>query len=135
MLKEGEGLGVRVVVVSFAIPEYLRLYRREMGLPDELLMLSDTDREAYRWLGFGRASTARVWLDPRVWWRYASLIARGRRPQPAQDDPLQLGGDALLDASGDLAWVYSSAGPEDRPSLRELRAAIAALGPQPPASS
>jgi hypothetical protein len=66
----------------------------------------------------------RVWLDPRVWVRYAQLVLRGRRPEPAHEDTLQLGGDALLDAEGRIAWIYRGRGPEDRPSVARIQAAL-----------
>jgi len=71
-----------------------------------------------------------VWLDPRVWRRYASLLARGRRSERTDGDVLQLGGDAVLDAHGRLASIHRSAGPEDRPTVDELVTAVqrAAVG-------
>lgn len=126
MLGEREALGARVVVVAFAPPEPLAHYQHGLGL-GELLVLSDPDRAAYAAFGFERGTFRRVWLDPRVWLRYGSLVARGRRPRPAQEDPLQLGGDVLADAAGRVSWIHRSAGPEDRPSLAAVRAAITAL--------
>jgi hypothetical protein len=120
VLDHREELGLRVGVVSFAIPEYARLFRAELGLGPDVLVLCDPERELYARFRFGRASFARVWLDPRVWARYAALIAKGRRPRPATDDTQQLGGDVLLDADGRVVWVYRSRGPEDRPSLDQL---------------
>jgi hypothetical protein len=90
-------------------------------------MLADPSRRTYEAFGFERASLARVWLDPRVWWRYASLLARGRRLQRPQSDTLQLGGDVILDTAGRVAWVRHSKGPEDRPDLATLRAAVAKM--------
>lgn len=116
MLNEGDSLGARVVVVAFAPADALAQYQQWLGL-DAVLVLSDPERETYRAFGFGRASFRRVWLDPRVWARYAALIARGGRPRPARDDTLQLGGDVLSDAAGHVRWVYRSRGPEDRPPL------------------
>jgi hypothetical protein len=126
VLDHREELGVEVVVVAFAIPEWLALYERDMGRPG-VRFLSDPDRASYLAFGFPRGSTRRVWLDPRVWWRYAGLIARGRRPQAPREDPLQLGGDVLVDRGGIVRWTYRSAGPEDRPSLDEVRGAVAGL--------
>ncbi len=111
--------------MSFSPPALLGAYRRELSLPDEVELYADPGRALYRALGFGRASVARVWLDPRVWVRYASLLARGRRPRPPGEDTLQLGGDAVLDARGEVRWTYASRGPEDRPGLAEIRAAVA----------
>jgi hypothetical protein len=87
-------------------------------------MLSDPEPLTYRALGFERGSVARLWLDPRVWWRYAQLLLRGRRPGRAHEDTLQLGGDALIDAEGRIRWIYASKGPEDRPGVARIRQAI-----------
>jgi hypothetical protein len=113
----------RVACVTFAEPPLLGGFERKMDLP--FPVLGDPERGLYRALGLGRASRARVWLDPRVLRRYAALIARGRRPAPpaAGEDTLQLGGDAVLDADGRLRWLHRSRGPEDRPAVDDLVAA------------
>lgn len=112
------------MVVGFAEREALLAYQRRQGL-EHLLVLADPDRYAYRAFGLGRGRFARVWLDPRVWARYLRLILAGARPELAHEDPLQLGGDALLDADGRIAWLYRSRGPEDRPTLAQIAAARA----------
>ena len=126
VLGEREALGVRVAAVAFAPARRLGRYADRFGMTDAVL-LSDPERRLYRALGLGRGSVARVWLDPRVMARYARLLARGRRPEPPQEDTLQLGGDLLADESGRVRWVYRSRGPEDRPSLAALRAAVAEM--------
>src|SRR5436190_3666985 len=100
----------------------LAAYGRELGL--DLPLYSDSDRALYRALGFGRASVARAWLHPKVWGRYAGLVARGRRLRRPEQDTLQLGGDAVFDADARLRWLYCSRGPEDRPSVDEVIAAL-----------
>ena len=128
VLRQRDELGVRVVVVSFAAPDSLRAFEERFGFAGAEL-LSDPARAAYAAFGFDRASTARVWLDPRVWWRYAGLVARGRRPEPPEEDTLQLGGDVLVDADGTVRWIHRSRGPEDRPSVAQLlQARRATLG-------
>ena len=120
-------LRARVVVVSFAPPASLAAYERRLGLEGALL-LSDPERRAYAAFGFGRASAARVWLHPRVLWRYARLVTRGRRLEPAGEDTLQLGGDVLVGEDGRVRWIHRSRGPEDRPTIAELLEAPAAAG-------
>ena len=44
-----------------------------------------------------------------------------RRPV---EDSLQLGGDFVIGPSGTLEYAYRSEGPEDRPSVEELLAAL-----------
>jgi peroxiredoxin len=122
VLAHKDELDLRVVAVAFAPFDVLAGYQRRLGL-DDVPVLSDPERCAYRAFGFGRGSIARVWLDPRVWWRYLSLIRRGRRPESVHEDTLQLGGDVLIDATRRVRWVYASKGPEDRPSIAAIRAA------------
>jgi AhpC/TSA antioxidant enzyme len=123
VLDHSEQLGVRIAVVAFAAPESLARYRELLDLRDTPLF-SDSQRLSYAAFGFARGSLRRVWLDPRVWRRYAQLLLRGRRLQVAHEDTLQLGGDVLADATGRIRWIYASAGPEDRPSLAAIRRAI-----------
>lgn len=116
-------IAARIGCITFADPQRLAGFERKMQLPYGLY--ADPERTVYRAFGFERGSPLRVWLDPRVWRRYAQLLARGRRPQPAQEDTLQLGGDAVLDGAGRLSWIHRSRGPEDRPTVAELVRAVA----------
>jgi hypothetical protein len=109
----------RIIVISFTAPQMLGRFEDELRLGLE--MFADPERAAYDALGFGRGSVGRVWLHPRVWMRYARLLAGGARFRGAQGDTLQLGGDAVLDANGRLAWIHRSTGPEDRPPIARLR--------------
>jgi hypothetical protein len=127
VLNNRERLGVGVVAVAFAAPESLADWATRLGL-DGVTLLADPERILYTEFGLGRASFARVWLDPRVWQRYAELLLHGRRLERPDDDTLQLGGDALVDAEGRIRWIYRSRGPEDRPSLLEIVTAVRAIG-------
>ncbi len=125
VLERGEELPGDVVCVSFAEPPMLAAYERGLGLPVRLL--GDPERALYDAFGFGRASFARTWLDPRVWRAYAGLVARGRRPERPEQDTRQLGGDAVLDAEGRVRWIYRSEGPEDRPAVDAVVAAASGV--------
>jgi peroxiredoxin len=113
----------RLLCITFVEPPLLAAYARELDL-DGIEYFGDPSRRIYDALGFGRASFARVWLHPAVWRRYAVLVARGRRLHPPAQDVYQLGGDAILDAQGRLRQVFASAGPEDRPTVDALLAAL-----------
>jgi hypothetical protein len=114
---------VRVVCVTFAVPALLAAFERDLAR-DDVTLLGDPDRRTYEAFGFERGSLARVWLDPRVWWRHATLLARGRALRAPQGDTLQLGGDVILDAHGRVRWIWRSQGPEDRPGVPTLRQAL-----------
>jgi hypothetical protein len=115
VLRARDELGLPVACVTFAPGWMLRGFAAE--LPG-LALYGDVDRALYRALGFGRGSFARVWLDPRVWARYARLLAGGRRVAGRPDqDTLQLGGDAVVAPGGEITWLYRSRGPDDRPPV------------------
>jgi len=112
-----------VVCVSFVANRgLLRRYAEELDI--DVPILADSERAAYRAFGFERASVRRTWLDPRVWGRYAQLVMRRHPLRVPKHDTLQLGGDVVADANGTIQLVYRSRGPEDRPSVEELAAAL-----------
>lgn len=116
--------GADVALVTFTRPRNLRGYRARFGLP--FAVLADEHRAAYRAYGLGRGPWWRVY-GPRVWVEYARLIGRGRRPQRPQEDTLQLGGDFVVAPDGRLTYVFRSTGPDDRPPIDELIAAVRSL--------
>jgi hypothetical protein len=102
-------------VITFAAPPLLAAFERELGRPG-LRVLGDPQRLLYAAFGFGRASVARVWLDPRAVANDLRLRLRGARSTGLPlGDTLQLGGDVVIDATGRVRWIYASRGPEDRP--------------------
>ena len=102
--------------MSFAEPPTLALFASRYRFE----FFADPRRAAYEAFGFRRASLRRVWLDPRVWLRYARLLGRLGLPGAPVQDTLQLGGDVVAGADGIVRWVYASTGPEDRPSVQEI---------------
>lgn len=114
-----------VALVTFSSGPLLADYVARHRLP--FVVLSDPQRRAYRAYGLERGTRARVWG-----WRaarsYLRIIRRDgvaglRRPV---EDPLQLGGDFVVAPDGTLVHGYWSEGPDDRPSVEELLAAVQA---------
>lgn len=120
-----------IVVVTFANPRVLPGYRRRFAHP--FTVVSDEERQTYRALGFGRGAFWRVW-GWKAAKKYIELLRRGHRLEKAKDqtDTRQLGGNAVVGRDGTLAWVYAGAGPDDRPTVDEVVAAVRSL---PSASS
>lgn len=117
-------LGGEVLVVSFAQPALLALYERDQSLP--FAIATDPTRAAYRAFGLER-TTWREMLRPSVIWGYLRLMLRGWMPHRGNkgEDPLQLGGDFVLDPQRRLAYAHRSAEPTDRPPVAALLQTIA----------
>jgi len=108
-----------VVVVAFSDPANVGQYasRHDLAIP----ILTDPTRNTYRAFGLGRGSVLRVW-GWKATRRYVELfrtdgLAGLRRPT---EDTLQLGGDFVIDAHGNLSYGFWGDGPDDRPAVDEL---------------
>jgi len=107
-----------VVFVTFDDPEPVRrglLAGLEVPYP----VLVDRERVAYRAWGLRRSSLAGIWLDPRVWARYAALVVRGERLRRLGSDTLQLGGDFVVDGHGKVVYARPQQR-DDRPPVGDL---------------
>jgi hypothetical protein len=85
----------------------------------------DLDRRAYRAWGLRRAPWWRIWLDPRVYARYAGLLVRGERLRRGGRDLLQLGGDFVVAGDGRVTYARPQER-DDRPPVLELLRAVEA---------
>lgn len=113
-------------LITFTDSASLAAYRRrhELSFPVRV----DPDRSAYRAFGLGRGSVARVW-GARAGRRYLELFreqgfAGFRNLRRPTEDSLQLGGDFVIGPDGTLAWGFWGSGPDDRPSVDQLVAAV-----------
>lgn len=129
------GEATEVVLVVFTRAENLDGYRTTNALSFPILI--DPDRVAYRAFGLGRGTAGRVygWKATR---RYLELIRSGQATardglravlRPAEDT-LQLGGDFVIDPGGRLVYGFWGQGPDDRPSVDDLVAAVRAIEPE-----
>ena len=127
-----DAIGATALFVVYDDPERVRtgLLR---GLDVPFPVLVDRERDAYRIWGLRRSSVAGVWLDPRVWGRYAALIARGERPGRPGEDTLQLGGDFIVDPGGTVTYARPQQR-DDRPSVLMLVDELKAAGQRQPKS-
>lgn len=92
------------------------------GIDPAFPVAVDPDRATYRAWGLRRAPWARIWLDPRVYARYAGLLARGERIRGRGRDLLQLGGDFVVGRDGRLVYARPQERDDRPPVLQLLRA-------------
>ncbi len=121
---EFEARNAEVVVVTFASRERLSSYQKTYGAP--FRVVTDEDLSLYRLLGFGRTSFARVWGWTTIR-TYVRLLREGGKLEATHGDTRQLGGNAVIDHNGRLAWVRAANGPGDRPSVDDILQALDAL--------
>ncbi|HET8605464.1 MAG TPA: peroxiredoxin-like family protein [Gaiellaceae bacterium] len=109
----------------FVVHDEPELVRRTMlaGLELPFPVLVDLDRTAYAAWGMTRASSLRIWGDPRVWLRYLNTVLHGQRPTRFGADTLQLGGDFVVAADGTIAYARPQR-TDDRPPVAELLRAL-----------
>ena len=113
-----EALGATVVFVVFDDAVHIRQgLLRDLDVPFPVLV--DLEREAYEAWGLHRSSVAGVWLDPRVWARYAALLLHGSPLLRFGGDTLQLGGDFVVDSEGRVTYARPQVR-DDRPPVGEL---------------
>ena len=110
-----------MLAICFDAPERADRYVREQQLDVPLLV--DHERRVYRAYGLEQGAFWRFLLPPVVL-GYLRLMSAGRRLQRPEEDPLQLGGDFVVDPAGRLALVHPSKDPTDRPTVAELLAAV-----------
>lgn len=113
-----EALGASAVFVVHDPPEAIRSSMLS-GVEVPYPLLVDLERRAYREWGLGRVPFARIYLDPRVWWRYARLLLGGEPWRPGGRDTLQMGGDFVLGPDGTVAYARPQQ-VDDRPPVKLL---------------
>lgn len=119
--EEFQSRGFVVVAIAQASPAVLTQYLLKNPLPFPIL--SDPDRVTYRAFGLERTSWV-TFFRPSVIWGYLRLMLRGTRLRTphAGEDVRQLGGDFILNQTGDLLFTFRSPDPTARPSIAELLA-------------
>ena len=124
--RELDALTVRVLVVTFEPPSVARAYVSETKT--RWPVLSDESRSLYRAYGMGPARWRHL-LGPSALLAYTREVMLGRLPRWPAADPVQQGGDVLVDPAGVVRLVHVGAGPGHRPPIeRLLEARRAAAG-------
>jgi peroxiredoxin len=113
--------GGHIFTVCFDAPERAERYAREQQTDVPLLV--DHERRVYRAYGLEEGSFWRFLLPP-VLLGTLRLVSAGGKVQRPEEDPLQLGGDFVVDPAGRLALAHPSKDPTDRPTVDELLAAV-----------
>ena len=111
--------GIGVVAVGHAPPAVVARFIEREAIP--FPVVTDPNREGYRYFGLGRVS---VWhfLRPRILWNFLTLLFKGERIRRLThtEDVFQLGGDFLIDRQRRVRYAYPSQDATDRPSIETI---------------
>jgi hypothetical protein len=122
-----EEAGAEAVFIGHDEPDrLLDGYLRDLEIPFPVLV--DSERQAYGEWGLGRASVRTILGDPHVWLQYGRMFLKGERPRRSGRDPLQLGGDFVIDAGGVVAYSRPQE-KDDRPPVGELLRVLRDVAP------
>lgn len=109
--------GIGAVAVMPGPVELLSALReqRDLALP----MLSDPDWDLHRRYSMRRGSRRDVFFSLSTWKAYARLLRQWKLRRPTED-VFQLGGVAVVDADGVVAWMYRGKNPADYADPAEI---------------
>jgi hypothetical protein len=131
-IQQLSNLKARLLVISFAPPEYFRKwldYWKQIHLAPEVsrkktpesnqllqqtVFLSDPQREVYRAYKLGKYSMLTVY-GPSVLAKYTLYVAQGKKILKTREDVLQKGGDFAVSADGKITFAHSGRNQLDRP--------------------
>jgi peroxiredoxin len=111
-------LGAEVIFVVYEDPERIMAQMlRELNLPYRLLV--DESRGTYERWGLGRPG-ARAILAPGFYWEIVKSLLRGDPKLAWSPDPVQMGGDFVVDRRGHLSFVKRLKSFHDRATMPML---------------
>ncbi|GAB4524607.1 MAG: hypothetical protein Fur0018_08360 [Anaerolineales bacterium] len=111
-------LNTRVLIVSFGTLPAVQEWMRETCA--DFTVLLDREREVYRAYGLERSYWRSRSLKTRLVYFKKAWLSGQKTHASHGDDTSQLGGDFILDASGQLCYAYRSHDPTDRPPVQVL---------------
>jgi len=116
---------VRTVAVMPGTVELLAVVSEHLGLT--IPVLSDPDWTLHRRYGMKRGTQREIFLSIATWKAYARLF-RSRNFRRPTEDVFQLGGAAIVDRNGQIAWIHRGTSPADYADPAQLVvAAVEAL--------
>jgi hypothetical protein len=115
--EEIQATGTRVVAIGMGRPEMAAYFRDQFDIPFTLLV--DHTKETYRALGIKKGTWFQV-SGPQNWPRFVRGILSGKGVAKPQQDPLQMGGVAVVEPGGEIAFIHRSEASSDNLPIDDL---------------
>jgi peroxiredoxin len=115
--------GAEVILVAYHDPELLMAkMMHDVNVP--YLLLLDLARDAYRRWGL-RPFTFKSFLVPSLYWAVLKMALKREPSLGSAPNANQLGGDFVVDRSGNIAFARRMRSIHDRASIPQLLSAVA----------
>jgi hypothetical protein len=111
-----------VAVIGSGFPAMAKAFAERIGLPADLPVLSDPEREAYQLAGFTRS--IRSTFSLRALRNHLRARRKGFRQGRLLGDPWQQGGTLIVAPSAEVLFEHRSKGPGDHAAPEHLVAAL-----------
>ena len=113
-----------MVAVMPGAVELLAAISKHLGLT--IPVLSDPDWTLHQRYGMKRGTRREIFLSIATWKAYARLFRSWNLRKPSED-VFQLGGAAIVDKNGQIAWIHHGTSPADYADPAQLVAALKGL--------
>lgn len=113
--------GANFAAIGMGRVDMAAYFRDEFQIPFPLLV--DHKRETYRALDIRRGT----WWDvvgPHMWLDFTKRLIKGQASTKVQNDPLQLGGLAIVEPGGSIRKIHRAGNPADNMPVDELLALL-----------
>lgn len=118
LLDEGAG----AAAIGLGAPEAAAGFKASAGVPFPLLV--DPDRSTYKVMRFKRGSLRKV-AGPKVVAAGIKSVLGGNRATRPKQDPLQLGGAAVIASNSVIVYEHHNETSDDNVSMQQLLEAVA----------
>ena len=118
---EFEARGANVAAIGMGRPDMAAHFKDEFEIPFTLLV--DHDKQTYKTVEIKQGTHWQV-AGPQVWARYAKGLLTGKGVALPKQDPLQLGGVAVVDTDGEVLFLHRSGDSADNAPVEKLLDAL-----------
>ena len=115
--EEIEATGTKVVAIGMGRPDMAAFFRDQFDIPFTLLV--DHEKQTYRALQIKKGT----WFDvsgPQNWARFAKAFLSGKGVAKPEQDPLQMGGVAVVQQGGRISFIHRSEASADNLPIDDL---------------
>ena len=118
---EFQSRGAEIAAIGMGRPDMAAYFKEQFEIPFRLLV--DQDQATYRAVEIRRGNQWEV-AGPHVWLRYAKGLLTGKGVSFPKQDPLQMGGVAVVETDGKVLFMHRGETSADNAPVEKLLEAL-----------